>query len=54
MTAGPPEERDPSLHRPTLVDPVHNLDRRENPRGAHPKVRPRFSTQMIAEEAHGF
>ena len=54
VTAGPPEEGDPSLHRPVLVDPVHNLDQREDPRGAHPKVRPRFSTQTIAEEAQGF
>ena len=54
VTAGPPEEGDPSLHRPMLVDPAHNLDRREDPRGARPKVGPRFSTQMIAEEAHGF
>ena len=54
MTAGPPEEGDPSLHWPALVDPAHNLDQREDPRGARPKVRPRFSTQMIAEEAHGF
>ena len=52
VTAGPPEEGDPSLHWPALVDPAHNLDRREDPRGACPKVRPRFSTQMIAEEAH--
>ena len=54
VTAGPPEEGDPSLHRPALVGPVHNLDRREDPRGARPKVRPRFSTQTIAEEAHRF
>ena len=54
MTAGPPEEGDPSLHRPALVDPTHNLDQREDPRGARPKVRPRFSTQKIAEEAHRF
>ena len=54
MTAGPPEEGDLSLHRPALVDPAHNLDRREDPRGARPKVGPRFSTQTIAEEAHGF
>ena len=54
VTAGPPEEGDPSLHRPALVDPVHNLDRREDPRGAFPKVKPRFSTQTIAEEAHRF
>ena len=34
VMAGPPEEGDPSLHRPALVDPVHNLDWREDPRGA--------------------
>ena len=54
VTAGPPEEEDPSLHRPALVDPAHNLDQREDPRGACPKVGPRFSTQTIAEEAHRF
>ena len=54
VTAGPPEEGDLSLHRPALVDPAHNLDQREDPRGARPKVEPRFSTQTIAEEAHGF
>ena len=54
VTAGPPEEGDPSLHQPVLVDPVHNSDQREDPRGAHPKVGPRFSTQTIAEEAQGF
>ena len=54
MTAGPPEEEDLSLHQPALVDPVHNLDWREDPKGARPKVRPRFSTQMITEEAQGF
>ena len=54
VTAGPPEEGDPSLHRPVLVDPVHNLDWREDPRGARPKGGPRFSTQTIAEEAQGF
>ena len=54
VTAGPPEERDPSLQQPALVDPVHNLDQREDPRGACPKTGPRFSTQTIAEEAHGF
>ena len=52
--AGPPEEGDPSLHRPALVDPAHNLDRREDPKGSCPKVGPRFSTQTIAEEAQGF
>ena len=54
VMAGPPEEGDPSLHRPVLVDPAHNLDWREDPRGACPKVEPRFSTQTIAAEAHGF
>ena len=54
VTAGPPEEGDPSLHRPALVDPAHNLDQREDPRGARPKVGPRFSIQTIAEEVHGF
>ena len=54
VTAGPPEKGDLSLHRPALVDPAHNLDWREDPRGAHPKHGPRFSTQMIAEEAQGF
>ena len=50
VTAGSPEEGDLSLHRPALVDPAHNLDWREDPRGARPKGRPRFSTQTIAEE----
>ena len=54
MTADPPEEGDPSLHRPVLVNPAHNLDQREDPKGARPKVGPRFSTQTIAEEAQGF
>ena len=53
VTAGPPEEEDQSLHRPALVDPAHNLDWREDPKGARPKVRPRFSIQTIAEEAQG-
>ena len=53
MTAGPSDEGDPNLHRPALVDPAHDLDRREAPKGARPKVGPRFSTQMIAEEAQG-
>ena len=53
VTAGPPEEGDPSLHRPVLVDPAHSLDRREDPKRARPKVGPRFSTQTIAEEAQG-
>ena len=39
VTAGPPEEGDPSLHRPALVDPAHNLDWREDSRGACPKGR---------------
>ena len=34
--------------------PAHNLDWREDPRGARPKGEPRFSTQTIAEEAQGF
>ena len=54
VTTGPPEKGDPSLHRPVLVDPAHNLDWREDPRGVHPKHGPRFSTQTIAEEAQGF
>ena len=54
VTAGPPEEGDLSLHRPALVDPVCNLDWKEDPKGARPKVGPRFSTQTIAEEAQGF
>ena len=53
VTAGPPEEGDLSLHRPALVDPAHSLDQREDPKGARPKVGPRFSTQTIAEEAQG-
>ena len=53
VTAGPPEEGDLSLHRPALVDPAHSLDRREDPKGARPKVGPRFSTQTIVEEAQG-
>ena len=53
VTAGPLEEGDPSLHRPALVDPAHDLDRREDPEGTRPKVGPRFSTQTIAEEAQG-
>ena len=53
VTAGPSDEGDPNLHRPALVDPAHNLDWREAPKGARPKVGPRFSTQMIAEEAQG-
>ena len=54
VTAGPPEEGDLSLHQPALVDPAHNLDWREDPKGARPKVGPRFSTQTITEEAQGF
>ena len=54
VTAGPPEEGDLSLHQPALVDPAHNLNQREDPKGACPKVGPRFSTQTIAEEAQGF
>ena len=53
MTAGPSDEGDPNLHRPTLVDPAHDLDRREAPEGARPKVGPRFSTQTIAEGVQG-
>ena len=53
VTAGPLDEGDPNLHRPTLVDPAHDLDWREAPEGARPKVGPRFSTQTIAEEAQG-
>ena len=53
VTAGPTDEGDPNLHRPTLVDPAHNLDRREAPEGARPKVGPRFSTQTIAEGVQG-
>ena len=54
VMAGPPEEGDPSLHRPALVDPAHNLDWREDPKGARHKAGPRFSTQTIAEEAQEF
>ena len=54
VTAGTPEEGDPSLYWPALVDLAHNLDWREDPRGARPKHGPRFSTQTIAEEAQGF
>ena len=53
VTAGPSDEGDPNLHRPALVDPAHDLDRREAPEGARPKVGPRFSTQTIAEEVQG-
>ena len=53
VTAGPSDEGDPNLHRPALVDPAHDLDRKEAPEGARPKVGPRFSTQTIAEEVQG-
>ena len=53
VTAGPSDEGDLNLHRPALVDPAQDLDRREAPKGARPKVGPRFSTQTIAEEAQG-
>ena len=53
VTAGPSDEGDPNLHRPALVDPAHDLDWREAPEGARPKVGPRYSTQTIAEEAQG-
>ena len=53
VTAGPPDENDPSLHRPALVNPAHDLDRREVRGGARPKGGPRFSMQTIAEEARG-
>ena len=51
VTAGPPEEEDPSLHRPALADATCDLDRRPRNEGARPKSGPRFSTQTIAEEA---
>ena len=51
VTAGPPEEEDPSLHRPALADATCDLDRRPKNEGARPKTGPRFSTQTIAEEA---
>ena len=47
VTAGPSDEGDPNLHQPALVDPAHDLDRREAPEGARPKVGPRFSTQTL-------
>ena len=50
ITAGPPEEEDPSLHRPALADATQDLDRRPRSEGARPKTGPRFSTQTIAEE----
>ena len=53
VTAGPSDEGDQNLHRPALVDPAHDLDRREAPEGARPKVGPRFSTQTIAEGVQG-
>ena len=52
VTAGPPEEEDPSLHRPALADATQDLDRRPRNKGARPKTGPRFSTQTIAEEEH--
>ena len=51
ITAGPPEEEDPSLHRPALADATCDLDRRLRNEGARPKSGSRFSTQTIAEEA---
>ena len=33
---------------------MHNLDQREDPKGARPKVEPRFSTQTITEEVQGY
>ena len=50
ITAGPPEEEDPSLHRPALADATYDLDRQPRNEGARPKTGPRFSTQNIAEE----
>ena len=50
VTAGPPEEEDPSLHRPALADATQDLDRRPRNEGARPKMGPKFSTQTIAEE----
>ena len=50
VTAGPPEEEDPSLHRPALADATYDLDRQPKNEGARPKAGPRFSTQTIAEE----
>ena len=43
VTAGPSDEGDPNLHRPALVDPAHDLDRREAHEGA----------QTIAEGVQG-
>ena len=54
VTAGPPEEEDPSLHRPALADTTCDLDRRPRNEGARPKTGPRFSTQTIAEEDRVF
>ena len=51
VTAGPPEEEDPSLHCPALADATCDLDRRLGNEGARPKMGPRFSTQTIVEEA---
>ena len=53
VTAGPLEEGDPSLHRPVLVDPAHDLDRREDPKGAGPKVGPRFCCDMGQNDTIG-
>ena len=50
VTAGPPEEEDPSLHRPALADATYDLDRRLRNEGARPKAGPRFSAQTIGEE----
>ena len=50
VTAGPPEEEDPSLHHPALADATQDLDRRPRNEGARPKTGPRFNTQTIAEE----
>ena len=51
VTAGPPEEEDPSLHHPVLADATYDLDWQSRNEGARPKAGPRFSTQTIAEEA---
>ena len=50
VTAGPPEEEDPSLHHPALADATYDLDRRPRNEEAQPKAGPRFSTQTIVEE----
>ena len=54
VTAGPPEEGDLSLHRPALVDPAHNLDRKEDPRGARPKVVPRLAPRRSLRRPKDF